>query len=124
MLFTSDQDPLVSVPKISSDDDSDEKRVVAPLTKDLAMDALTLVFDPELVIDIVTLGLVYGVEILPENAVKVRMTMTTAGCPFAGQLVASVKETLLEAGASRVEVEVVFDPPWKPSAELRAVMGA
>ena len=99
------------------------KKLSSLLTKAEVTDALTTVFDPELEIDVVTLGLIYDIEVSAEQAVKIRMTMTTAACPFAGQLVASVKEAVLEAGASDVEVDVVFDPPWKPSAELRAMMG-
>ncbi|MCA9375904.1 MAG: metal-sulfur cluster assembly factor [Candidatus Doudnabacteria bacterium] len=93
------------------------------LTKENVEDALTLVFDPEIHVDIVTMGLIYGVEILENKNVKVTMTMTTVACPYAPQLLKDVEEAVKEAGAHEVEIDVVFDPPWKPTPELRAMLG-
>lgn len=92
-------------------------------TKETIEDALTLVFDPEIHIDIVTMGLIYDVEILPKNAVRVTMTMTTVACPYAPQLLKDVEAAVKEAGANTVDINVVFDPPWKPTEELRAMLG-
>lgn len=79
-----------------------------------AWEALAGVVDPELGIDIVELGLVYAVE-LDGDAVGVTMTLTTAGCPLHDVIADGVERALVQAGASRVNVEVVFDPPWDPS---------
>jgi metal-sulfur cluster biosynthetic enzyme len=77
-------------------------------------EALRFVEDPELGIDVVNLGLVYEVRI--EGAlVRLRMTLTSIGCPAAESLEFQVKEALgsLE-GVERVELEWTFDPPWSP----------
>lgn len=69
--------------------------------------------DPELGIDIVELGLVYAVEV-DAHAIAVTMTLTTAGCPLHDVIVEGVERALARPGGPRVDVEVVFDPPWDP----------
>jgi metal-sulfur cluster biosynthetic enzyme len=75
--------------------------------------ALARVVDPELGIDIVELGLVYGLDV-DGDRVDVTMTLTTAGCPLHDVIVAGAERALLDAGAGSVDLEVVFDPPWSP----------
>lgn len=83
--------------------------------------------DPELGISIVDLGLIYKVEINDKGVVKIKMTLTTAGCPLAGVIEGQIKEALMELkGVSRVEVSFTFDPPWNQgmmSEEAKAVLG-
>ncbi|MBK8013923.1 MAG: metal-sulfur cluster assembly factor [Deltaproteobacteria bacterium] len=77
--------------------------------------ALREVIDPELGINIVDLGLVYGVDVDP-NGVCVRLTMTTPACPLGEHIVRDAEERLValsELGSIRVEL--VWDPPWDPS---------
>jgi metal-sulfur cluster biosynthetic enzyme len=85
--------------------------------------ALKDVFDPELRMDIVTLGLVYGIELDGKKA-RIRMTFTSPMCPYGPALVEDVKSRVesLE-GVDEAEVEIVFDPPWQPSEELKAALG-
>ncbi len=83
------------------------------MTEAEAWAALAGVVDPELGIDIVELGLVYGVEV-GERVVSVTMTLTTAGCPLHDVIVDGVERALTRPGGPRVEVEVVWDPPWDP----------
>ncbi len=88
--------------------------------------ALKGVIDPELGINVVDLGLVYGVEI-NEGVVRVEMTLTSPGCPLAGLIDQMVKSVVgkLE-GVERVELELVWDPPWIPammSEEVREEFG-
>jgi metal-sulfur cluster biosynthetic enzyme len=83
------------------------------VTEAEAWAALGGVVDPELGIDIVELGLVYGVEV-GERVVSVTMTLTTAGCPLHDVIVDGVERALTRPGGPRVEVEVVWDPPWDP----------
>jgi metal-sulfur cluster biosynthetic enzyme len=84
------------------------------------------VIDPELHINIVDLGLVYGVEALG-GVVRIRMTLTSPGCPYGPYLLHSVKTAARAVqGVSRVAVEVVWDPPWGPvlmSEEVRLQLG-
>lgn len=83
------------------------------MTESEAWTALAGVVDPELGIDIVELGLVYGVEV-GERVVSVTMTLTTAGCPLHDVIVDGVERALTRPGGPRVDVEVVWDPPWDP----------
>jgi len=95
--------------------------------------ALRQVIDPELGVNIVDLGLVYGGECFIDETgvegVKVEMTLTTPGCPLGGYFVEKVAETLagnLGVEADRVEVKFVWDPPWIPdmmTEESKAELG-
>lgn len=84
------------------------------LTVDGVMNALRNCYDPELPVNIVELGLVYGVAIDQDN-VKVRMTLTTMGCPAHAYLMHQVQTEVEKIpGVKRAEVEIVWDPPWTP----------
>lgn len=78
--------------------------------------ALTQVIDPELGVNIVDLGLVYGGE-LRDGQVSVRMTMTTPACPMEELLMEMVHSALLREipEARTVDVDVVWEPAWSPS---------
>jgi metal-sulfur cluster biosynthetic enzyme len=84
-------------------------------TEDLILDALREVVDPELGLNIVDLGLIYGIEVEPDR-IHIRMTMTTPACPLSGLITDNVRETLAALTANEVEIEVdlVWDPPWHP----------
>lgn len=88
--------------------------------------ALRLVIDPELNLNIVDLGLVYGVEV-DGAKVKVTMTMTTPGCPMHEAIAEGVRNVLAQLdGVSEVDVAVVWEPPWNPdmlTADGRAQLG-
>jgi metal-sulfur cluster biosynthetic enzyme len=103
-------------------------------------DCLRTVMDPELHIDIVSLGLIYDVvvdEVEPSQAapgqkyqVFIQMTLTTPGCPLAGVFDGLVKSSMTEVAdlnpSRDVEIELTFDPPWVPdmmSEEARAELG-
>lgn len=78
--------------------------------------------DPELGIDIWTLGLIYNVG-LNEDKVKILLTFTSPLCPYGPQMVEELKEMIINKRAREVEIEVTFDPPWQPSEELKEMMG-
>jgi probable FeS assembly SUF system protein SufT len=87
------------------------------LTQQTVLDQLKTVFDPEIPVNIVDLGLVYSCAIaaLPQggNRVDVAMTMTAPGCGMGNVLKADVENKLLRlSDVKEVHVEVVFDPPW------------
>lgn len=91
------------------------------------INALREVYDPELPFNVVDLGLVYGVEVNGRK-VKVRMTLTTLGCPLSVYLVDMVEEVIKQKipEVEDVEVELVFDPPWTPermAPEVRRLLG-
>ncbi len=82
-----------------------------------AREALRGVYDPELALDIVSLGLVYDLR-ADGDRIIVEMTLTTPGCPVSESLpdeaAAAVAAALGPGGAARVEVQLVWDPPWTP----------
>ncbi|MEK7606824.1 MAG: metal-sulfur cluster assembly factor [Patescibacteria group bacterium] len=92
------------------------------LTKENIEVTLQTILDPEVEVDIWTMGLIYRVGIRGDT-VDVDMTYTTPLCPFGPEIVGQVKAKILELGAKEVRVNVVFDPPWKPPAELKEILG-
>jgi metal-sulfur cluster biosynthetic enzyme len=83
-------------------------------TEDDVMDALSNVIDPELGLDFVELGLIYGVEVVEGN-VRVTFTLTTPGCPIGPQVNEQIEEFVGDLdGVKAVESEMVFTPPWSP----------
>jgi FeS assembly SUF system protein len=80
------------------------------------VEALKTVFDPEIPVNIYELGLIYDVDIQPEGVVKVKMTLTSPGCPVAGSLPLEVQRKVEAVpGVASTEVELVWDPAWNPS---------
>jgi len=90
------------------------------------MEALGQVYDLEIGFDIVSLGLIYGVEVEDSN-VKVKMTMTTPMCPLAGLMLEDARRKVSEIeGINDVKMELTFDPPWTPemaSDDVRKILG-
>jgi len=92
-------------------------------TKEEVTEILKKINDPEINIDIWTLELIYDVNV-ENDKVKIKMTFTSPMCPYGPMLVEEIKTKVREVqGVKEVEVDVVFDPPWKPSEELRATLG-
>lgn len=89
------------------------------ITEDSVYAALRQVHDPELLVNIVDLGLVYEVRVTEANGnadVYVKMTMTTPACPVGPEMVQDVKDVLADLGdeVGTIDVELVVDPPWTP----------
>src|SRR5690625_4876356 len=77
------------------------------------MGALENVIDPELGIDIVNLGLIYGVDLDDDGLCTVTMTLTSMGCPLAGHIEEDIRRVLADIRqAKEIEVDIVWDPPW------------
>lgn len=93
-------------------------------TKEQVHEVFKTTMDPELMIDLDTLGLIYDYKITEGNKVYVKMTFTTPACPYGPMLVEELKSKLraLE-GVKDVEIEITFDPLWQPSDELKAMLG-
>lgn len=78
--------------------------------------ALKTVYDPEIPADIYELGLIYRIEIDDDRFVTVDMTLTSPGCPVAGEMPGWVDNAVgAVAGISGTKVNLTFDPPWDPS---------
>lgn len=85
------------------------------ITEGQVLEALKRVIDPELGINLVDLGLVYDVAIAGAD-VRVKMTLTTPGCPMHDSLVMGVERALRRIpGVASAEVELVWSPPWNPN---------
>jgi metal-sulfur cluster biosynthetic enzyme len=83
------------------------------VTEDQVYSALRKCMDPEIPVNVVDLGLVYGVNVNPKNNVDIKMTMTTRGCPLHDTLVSDVKRYVSKInGIGNINVEIVWDPPW------------
>ena len=84
------------------------------VTEEMVLAALREVIDPEIGCNIVDLGLIYDVAIAGD-AVRVKMTLTTPGCPMAESISWGVKQALLNLPpVTDAEVELVWNPPWNP----------
>jgi metal-sulfur cluster biosynthetic enzyme len=93
------------------------------IKKEEVIELIKTIYDPELFIDIWTLGLIYEIDI-NEEKIDVKMTFTSMACPAGPELVGEVKDKLLTIPEIKVvDVEVVFDPPWEPTEELKGLMG-
>jgi FeS assembly SUF system protein len=81
--------------------------------KQKVIDALRTVYDPEIPVNIYELGLIYKIEVTPEAAVKITMTLTAPACPVAETLPLEVERKIEQIPeVTHAEVELVWDPPW------------
>ena len=84
------------------------------LTKDAVIEGLKEVYDPEIPVNIVDLGLIYDVEV-EDGEVAVEMTLTAQGCGMGPYIAQQAEWRIAEMpGVEDVEVELVWDPPWSP----------
>jgi FeS assembly SUF system protein len=95
-----------------------EQRIIA---------AIRTIYDPEISVNIYDLGLIYDIQINPQNEVHVDMTLTAAACPVAGSLPGQVECTIKAVeGVKDAHVELVWDPPWSQenmSDEAKLALG-
>jgi metal-sulfur cluster biosynthetic enzyme len=85
------------------------------LSEERIWSALAEINDPEMPINLVDLGVVYGIA-LEDRTVRVRLTFTAMGCPASDMIIGDIRERLLaEPGVDEVAIDVVWDPPWSSS---------
>ena len=108
-----------------------------PVTEEDVIAALKDCYDPEIPVNIVDLGLIYGVRITPQSAmeipaearrdVEVEMTLTAPGCPAHTQISQQVKDRIEQLpGVNSATVNVVWSPPWTPermSDDAKFILG-
>ena len=96
-------------------------------TEEEVREALKQVYDPELNINVVDLGLVYGTELDTDGNVHVTMTLTSPGCPIGPMVGEMVQDALAPIeGVKQVDVDIVWTPPWRPemmSEEAKLELG-
>ena len=84
------------------------------VTKDTVIEALKEVYDPEIPVNVVDLGLIYTVEVA-DGEVHIEMTLTAAGCGMGPYIAQQAEWRVAEIdGVEDVQVDLVFDPPWSP----------
>jgi metal-sulfur cluster biosynthetic enzyme len=108
-------------------DSAQAQPAAAPLTEARVREELKTVVDPEIGIDMVSLGLIYGVKI-EGTVVQVTMTLTSPGCPVAGMFISAVNAAIMSIpGVSDAKVDLTFAPPWDPrtmaSEDAKMMMG-
>ena len=85
------------------------------VTSQQILESLKNCMDPEIPINVVDMGLIYGVNVRNDNKVDIKMTMTTRGCPLHDTLVSDVKRYVNKVpGVNGVDVEIVWEPVWTP----------
>ena len=81
--------------------------------KELIIEEIRKIYDPELPVNIYELGLIYDIIVENEKSAKIKMTLTTPNCPEAESLPKEVKEGAMQVeGIEEVDLELVWDPPW------------
>ena len=81
--------------------------------KEKIIEEIRKIYDPELPVNIYDLGLIYDIQVIDENSVKIKMTLTTPNCPVAESLPKEVKDGVMQVeGIKDVDLELVWDPPW------------
>ena len=103
---------------------AEESKPEAGASQDLEgriIEALRTCYDPEIPVNIHELGLIYDIDINPEGAVDIKMTLTSPACPVAGTLPPEVENKVAKVeGVSSAKVEVVWEPPWNPDRMTEA----
>ena len=83
------------------------------LKKDLIIEEIRKIYDPEIPVNIYELGLIYDIKVKDEKLAIIKMTLTTPNCPAAESLPKEVKESAMQVeGIQDVDLELVWDPPW------------
>ena len=97
------------------------------LLEDKIADALRQVYDPEIPVNIVDMGLIYEIKEYPVSNIYIQMTVTTPHCPAAIFLPEQVREAAERVeGVNNVEVELVFEPAWsknRMNSEAKKILG-
>jgi len=92
-------------------------------TKEQVEAQLRTVMDPEIGLDVVTLGLIYNIEV-KENVVNLTVTLTSPMCPYGPMLIEQMRDAAQKVeGIAKAEVELTFEPAWVPPPEVRLMMG-
>ena len=81
--------------------------------KELIIEEISKIYDPEIPVNIYALGLIYEVIVKNDESAKIKMTLTSPNCPVAETLPQEVKDSAMQVeGIENVDLELVWDPPW------------
>jgi len=83
------------------------------LSEETIIKELRTIFDPEIPVNIYDIGLIYKIEIINEDSVRILMTLTSPNCPVADSLIQEVDQKIRDLeGVKKLSVELTFEPPW------------
>lgn len=93
-------------------DELGEDKALSPV-EGAVMKSLEQVIDPELGVDMVNLGLIYGVDVDDNGSCTVTMTLTTMGCPLGNLLASQINQAIMSVdGVKNCELDLVWEPAW------------
>ena len=93
--------------------------MTASITRDLIIEKLSTVYDPEIPVNIWELGLIYDIEFPKPSEVIIHMTLTAPGCPIADEIVQQVHDVVMEVeGIESATVNLVFEPAWTKGCQV------
>ncbi|RMH68824.1 MAG: metal-sulfur cluster assembly factor [Gemmatimonadetes bacterium] len=88
---------------------------MAHITEAQIWEKLKEFYDPEIPINVVDLGLIYGVQVRGTQ-VSIKATLTVPACPLKGHMIDGIRRTILQLeGVDHVDVELIWTPPWSPA---------
>jgi len=94
------------------------------ITREQVIEKLKQVVDPELRLDVWTLGLIYDIQINKDDTIFIKMTFTTPFCPYGQMLIDQIKENIMKIpDVKDADIEIVFEPLWQPSEEVKLMLG-
>lgn len=93
------------------------------ITTQDVVEACKQVQDPEIHLDIYTLGLIYDISINEADEISILMTYTTPLCPFGERMKTQLTEQLSLLNPKTIDIQVTFEPKWEASQELRDLLG-
>ena len=111
-------EPAAAPSALAAASPSEGHPLIEPSTPDhplyeSVVEACRTVYDPEIPVNIFDLGLIYTIDISPENEVRIVMTLTAPGCPVAGEMPGWVADAVEPIdGVKQVDVEMTFEPQW------------
>ena len=92
------------------------------ITNEQVIEACRQVNDPEITLDIYTLGLIYETRV-EDDKIYILMTYTTPLCPFGERMKQELTQELQKLNPKDIQIEVTFSPKWEATEELRELLG-
>ena len=97
----------------TKDNESKDKELKIMSKKELIIEEISKIYDPEIPVNIYALGLIYEVIVKNDESAKIKMTLTSPNCPVAETLPQEVKDSAMQVeGIENVDLELVWDTPW------------
>jgi metal-sulfur cluster biosynthetic enzyme len=92
-------------------------------TKEQIIERLSLIIDPEVDMDIYSLGLVYTIDIKDEKTLELLITYTSPACPAGPQIQQAIQDEMESLGFEHTTITITFDPPWEMPEVVKVMFG-